>query len=152
MVSYHYLSLLLFCPVWDSQQLVRPCRIYGKIQTTFQIQYKGNYIPNSCIQCNLLVTLLLQLEFIWGLGWGFKSKGLRIWLGRDLCKELAVSLRSCEKSDSEEADDFHKPYRMLRLFVTITSWVSHYLMGTPCFFLIVGLIMLSNGHVLIPCS
>lgn len=46
------------------QLAVRSPRTYGKIQTSFQIQYKGNYIPNSCIRCNLLVTLLLQLEFI----------------------------------------------------------------------------------------
>lgn len=46
------------------QLSVRSLRTYGKIQTHFQIQYKGNYIPHSGIRCNLLVTLLLQLEFI----------------------------------------------------------------------------------------
>lgn len=46
------------------QLSVRSLGTYGKIQTRFQIQYKGTYIPHSGIRCNLLVTLLLQLEFI----------------------------------------------------------------------------------------
>lgn len=65
------------------QQFVRPCWIYGKIQTTFQIQYKRNYFPNSCIQCNLLITFLLQLEFIWGLGLRIQEWGTEdlAWAG-----------------------------------------------------------------------
>lgn len=124
---------IIFFSILNLRQLVRPCRIYGKIQTTVQIQYKGNYFPNSCIQCNLPVTLLLQLEFIWGSGSGFKSEGLRIWHGQDLCKELAVSFASCEKSDSEEAYNFCMILRLRSLLWYSACWIYYFLLIKQCF-------------------
>lgn len=111
------------------QQLVRPHQIYGKIQTTFQIKYNGHYFPNPCIQCNLFITLLFQLEFILGLGSEFKSEGLRIWHGQDLCKKLPVSFASCEESDSEESYTCYKKCVIFWLFIyNNTYWTQYFLL------------------------
>lgn len=116
---------------------MRPHQIYGKILTTFQIQYNGHYFPNSCIQCNLFITLLFQLEFILGLGSEFKSEGPRIWHGQDFCKELPVSFASCEESDSEESYTCNKKFVIFWLFIYYnTYWIQYFLLWRQCFFYI----------------
>lgn len=96
MAAYHYSNTIILVSVLNLWGLV------GQIQTAFQIQYKGNYSPNSCIQSNLHITSLLQLEFIWGLSSGFRGERPRIWHGQDLCKELQTSFVRRERSDREE--------------------------------------------------
>ena len=121
---------------------MRSRRICGIIQTTFQIQYKGNYIPNSCIQCNLLLTFPLQLEFISGLGSGSKSEGLRIWLGQDLCKELAVRKVTVRRR-AGFLQTLHHFYLERFRRVLCCRWRS----GV---FLKLEVVMLANGNVYAP--
>lgn len=109
------------------QQLVSPCWIYGKIQTTVQIQYKGNYFPNSSIQCNLLITLLPQLEFIWG--FGVQDSKARDWgfgMGRTCVRSWLWALQAVRKvtvktftQQKEEAQIVYDNIRHAGLYVLL---------------------------------
>lgn len=71
------------------------------VSFTIQIQYTGSYFPNSSIRCNLLITLLVQLELIWGSGFKTPKLRRRIWHWQNPCSELALSSVGSQISESE---------------------------------------------------
>lgn len=114
-------TFLFSFSVLKLQQLVSPSWIYGKIQTTVQIQYKGNYFPNSSIQCNLLITLLPQLEFIWG--FGVQDSKARDWgfgMGRTCVRSWLWALQAVRKVTVKTfTPQKNKKKKKLKLFMII---------------------------------